>query len=112
MKNAKKSWSMAERIDSRIVGDTDYRRDYALLVPHPVVQAEIWFHYGVNRDVGSREPASVNLGVRSADALPVEGNISVGMRRTASRLTADVPLWIGIRKGTERACRGIATPSS
>jgi hypothetical protein len=32
---------------------------------------------------------------------PIEGSISVGLRRTASRLTEDVPLWIGIRKSTD-----------
>jgi hypothetical protein len=35
------------------------------------------------------------------ESTPIEGSISVGLRRTASRLTEDVPLWIGIRKSTD-----------
>lgn len=31
----------------------------------------------------------------------IEGGITVGLRRTASRYTEDVPLWVGIRKSTD-----------
>ena len=53
------------------------------------------------------------LAPRSTSALPmavvpigapepstIEGGITVGMRRTTSRLTEDVPLWVSIRRGT------------
>jgi hypothetical protein len=55
---------------------------------------------------GSARFLSSNLPMFETTVLPptptmIEGGITVGMRRTASRYTEDVPLWVRIRKGTD-----------
>ena len=45
--------------------------------------------------------AQISAVVAKPHPTPIEGEISVGMRRTTSRYTEDVPLWVAIRKSTE-----------
>jgi hypothetical protein len=45
--------------------------------------------------------AHMSAGVAHPEPTPIEGGITVGMRRTASRYTEDVPLWVAIRKSTD-----------
>jgi hypothetical protein len=48
----------------------------------------------------SATPSTVMVPVGAPEPSTIEGAITVGMRRTTSRLTEDVPLWVSIRKGT------------
>jgi hypothetical protein len=47
------------------------------------------------------DPPTVVPRVTNPQPVPIEGGISVTNRRTASRMTSDVPLWVGIRRGTD-----------
>jgi hypothetical protein len=49
----------------------------------------------------SNTPVTVEAGVLPQEPGTIEGAISVGMRRTTSRYTQDMPLWVSIRKGTD-----------
>ena len=58
--------------------------------------------------LGSIPPGSMSETMKTVEdfILPpnptnIEGGISVGLRRSTSRFTEDVPLWVSIRKGTE-----------
>jgi hypothetical protein len=46
------------------------------------------------------DPPTVVPRVTNPQPVPIEGGIAVTNRRTASRMTEDVPLWISIRRGT------------
>ena len=60
--------------------------------------------------VDSAPPMAV-VPIGAPEPSTIEGGITVGMRRTTSRLTEDVPLWVSIRKGTI-ALASIATSTS
>ena len=49
----------------------------------------------------SDTPVTVEASVLPPEPTTIEGGISVGMRRTTSRFTEDVPLWVSIRRSTE-----------
>lgn len=49
--------------------------------------------------VGS--PPTVSVFGSHPEPTTIEGGISVGLRRTASRFTEDVPLWVSVRKSTD-----------
>jgi hypothetical protein len=44
---------------------------------------------------------TTSVPVLNPEPVSVEGSISVSNRRTSSRMTEDVPLWVSIRKGTD-----------
>ena len=79
----------------------DYERSHRLFAPQsgPV---SFLVYYGTEP---GRLPVSgmVTHSHPVARAAPatIEGSINVGLRRTASRFTEDVPLWVGIRKSTD-----------
>jgi hypothetical protein len=81
-----------------IVGDY---RDCRLFAPQSG-PASFLVYYGT--ETGRFPPSS--LMTFETDVAPpapttVEGSISVGLRRTPSRFTEDVPLWVSIRKSTD-----------
>jgi hypothetical protein len=49
----------------------------------------------------SDDPPTTLVPVLNPEPVSVEGSISVSNRRTSSRMTEDVPLWVSIRKGTD-----------
>src|SRR5262249_40221030 len=45
--------------------------------------------------------ATLDTVVPPAEPTSIEGSINVGMRRTSSRFTDDLPFWVSIRKSTD-----------
>ncbi len=91
---------LTDPMDSeRLPDDTDYRKEYLLFARQPGLQVAIWVHFGALLGRLSGGPP-FHLAVQQA-MNPIEGSISVGLRRTSSRFTEDVPLWISIRKSTD-----------
>jgi hypothetical protein len=79
----------------------DHQRSYRLFAPQPG-PVSFLVYYGTET---GQFPASglMTFGTEVFPAAPatIEGSINVGLRRTASRFTEDVPLWVGIRKSTD-----------
>lgn len=74
---------------------------YRLSMQRPGRAARVILFYGTLSARLTRDARGTIDLTMPADTNPIEGSISVGLRRTTSRLTEDVPLWIGIRKSTD-----------
>jgi hypothetical protein len=82
-------------------GDEPQPQEYRLIVPPGGHEMGVSVSYGTIRGrLTAAMPLTLETDLRTPPTA-VEGNISVGLRRTTSRLTEDVPLWIGIRKSTD-----------
>ena len=78
-----------------------HAREYRLVIPHGYEETDVMLTFGPLRgQLTAGMPPTLKL-ESYRQPTPIEGSISVGLRRTASRLTEDVPLWIGIRKSTD-----------
>ena len=90
----------ANGADTTFIGKSNGVHNFIHAVAGPSMLAlRVWIGT-VSPQTTSATPPTVRIPVGAPEPSTIEGGITVGMRRTTSRMTEDVPLWVSIRKGT------------